>query len=148
MVADPTAQLRMLSMRARELADKGVAREMNAALRSTTVFLEAAVREAAGQQLPQSGGLARQQASQEIRTTVLMSSRDAGVRMRTLTRGSMQTDKGYVRHPVFGEWLPDQEAQKIPQATGWWTKTLTEKSPLATPLIFEVMETTLAKLAV
>lgn len=119
--------------------ERGLKRRMNSTLRAAAVPLVDAVREAAREKLPKKGGLNEQQAEQAIRVMVLSGARTAGVRIRTSTRGSMQTDKGFVRHPVFGEWKPNMPSQQIPQATGWWSYTLYRKSPEVTPLILAEM---------
>lgn len=145
-MSNASSRLRHISARLRETGQVGVRAEMNSALLEATVFLEAEVRAAAGQRLPQRGGLARQQSTQEIRRRVIPSGSSAGVRLSTATRGSMQTDKGYVRHPVFGVWLEGQKSQQIPGAAGWWSKTLEQKSPMVTPVLLKVMEATAAKI--
>jgi hypothetical protein len=140
-MATPYASQRLhaIAGRLRVEGQRGLRLEMNRTLRAGAAPLVTAVRGAARTQLPHSGGLAELEASQPIRVSVLTGARNAGVRISTRTRGSSQTDKGYVRHPVFGEWRPDMPAQQIPQAAGWWTATLTRGSPAVTPLLLAEM---------
>jgi len=51
----------------------------------------------------------------------------------------VQTNKGYVRHPVFGVWREGVESQQIPDAAGWWTDTMRKGSEAVTPLILAEM---------
>lgn len=139
MPTSASERLHAIALRLRTEGQRGLQREMNAAFRASTRPLIASVRAAARERLPKAGGLNEQQASQAIRVSVLTGSRSAGVRIRTRTRGSMQTDKGYVRHPVFGTWRPGVSSQQIPGAAGWWTDTLRQLSPAITPAILAEM---------
>lgn len=126
--------------------ERGLKLEMTRTMRASAQPLVSAVRESAREKLPKSGGLAEQQASQKIRVSVLTGARTAGVRIRTRTRGSMQTDRGYVRHPTFGdrdEWV----RQDTPGATGWWTNTLIRKSPEVTAAIVKEMNRVARRIA-
>lgn len=146
-MAQTFASQRLHGIAARLRADgqRGLRLEMTRAMRTGAQPLVLAVRQAALQKLPKSGGLAAAQAEQAIRISVLTGSRTAGVRIRTFRRGSFQTDKGYVRHPTpslmgydrsYWDWV----RQEIPEAAGWWTDTLKMGSPAVTRLILLELE--------
>lgn len=138
-MGQPAASLRLhaIATRMRVQGERGAQQEMVRDIRAATQPLIANVRGAAYVSLPKRGGLNEEQGNQRITVSVLTGARTAGVRIRTHTRGSMQTDKGYVRHPVFrtGKWAQEE----IPQATGWWSKTLARDSRAITPVIVKVM---------
>lgn len=140
MALPPASQrLHDIATRLKAEGERGLRLEMNRTIRAIAQPLVDAVRAEAREKLPKSGGLAEVQAEQAIRIAIVTGSRSAGVRIRTKTRGSMQTDKGYVRHPVFGEWRKDMPSQEIPEATGWWSATLAARSAAITPLIVKAM---------
>lgn len=129
-MADASAQLYRSAATLRASGNRALRLEMTRTLRAQAQPAVSAVRAAARRQLPQRGGLAAEQAEQAIRVSVLTGANTAGVRIRTRTRGSMQTDKGFVRHPVpnTGRWV----RQEIPQAEGWWSQTLARQAPAQT----------------
>ncbi|HWD83341.1 MAG TPA: hypothetical protein VG497_30785 [Kribbella sp.] len=140
MPVDPTsARLQRIAAELRATGQGALLNSLRAEIRAEAAPAVKAVREAALEKLPKRGGLAAEQAEQAIRVSVLASARTAGVRMRTRTRGSFQTDKGYVRHPVFGD-REDWVRQDVPQATGWWTKTLLELGPVTTARLRALIE--------
>jgi hypothetical protein len=132
-------RLHGIATRLRVEGERGQARRMNKVIRGAAGPLVSAVRAEARRRLPHEGGLDEQQASQAIRVSITTGSRSAGVRIRTRTRGSVQTNKGFVRHPVFGTWRAKMPNQQIPGAAGWWTDTMTEGSAAVTPLILAEM---------
>ena len=142
-MSQPFASTRLhgIATRLRTEGQRGLQRQMNATIRAAAQPLIAAVRAEATARLPKSGGLNLQQATQAIRVSILGGVHTAGVRIRTKTRGSMQTDKGYVRHPTFGrrENPQDWQTEEIPQARGWWSDTLAARSAAVTPLIIAEM---------
>lgn len=128
-------RLHEIATRLRAEGERGLTRRMYKNLRGAAGPMVEAVRASATEKLPKSGGLNLEQADQDIRIQVVNNSRTADVRLRTKTRGSMQTDKGYVRHPTptlmgyhrsYWDWVE----QEIPQAEGWWTDTLKKGAPL------------------
>lgn len=130
-------RLHGIATRLRAEGQRGLQRQMYGVLRGATAPLVDSVREAARERLPRSGGLNEQQADQAIRVSVTSGVRTAGVRIRTRTTASVQTNSGYVRHPVFGrrENPQDWQTQEIPGAAGWWTDTLRAGSAAITPLL-------------
>lgn len=136
--ANASAELSRIAAALREVGDRGLRLELSRGLRSTAKPLTAAVRDAALRQLPHGGGLNQQVASQRVTVSVLLSARTTAVRLKTTAPDTAQTDSGYVRHPVYGnrgKWV----TQSIPQATGWWSKTLAESAPVVTAALVAVM---------
>lgn len=144
MAVSASERLHTIAARLRAEGEVGVQREMAAALRLAVRPLIAQVRGAAYVSLPRRGGLNEEQGNQRITTSVLTGARSAGVRLRTRTRGSMQTDQGFVRHPVPSRGAPRADwrwvQQEVPQAEGWWSKTLERESPALTPALVKVMD--------
>lgn len=134
----PAASQRLHDIAARLRAEGqvGLQREMAATIRAGAQPLVAEVRGAAYVSLPKRGGLNEEQGNQKITVSVLTGPRTAGVRLRTRTPGSMQTDQGYVRHPTpSGKWVQ----QEIPLARGWWSDTLARGSRRLTPALVATM---------
>lgn len=156
MAMNASAQLHAIAAALRARGEKGMKREMTAALCAGAQPLVSAVRTSARARLPRSGGLAERVASERITVSVrTASARTAGVALRTRTHDSQATNAGYVRHPVFAQRAEGPVApgrtrvrgskdvwvlQEIPQAAGWWTDPLRAGSPAVTPLLLGVME--------
>lgn len=131
-------RLHGIATRLRVEGERGLQREMYGVFRTVAQPLKDAARSAALQKLPKSGGLAQDVADQ-VTVRVTSGARTAGVSVRTKTLGTTQTNSGYVRHPVFGAWLPNQPSQEIPGAAGWWTDALQPPSAAVTPLLIAEM---------
>ncbi len=115
-----------LSRRLRQAGQTELKREMSKALRDAGKPLIAKTREAARQELPQRGGLARHYARVPQRVQVRTGAQTAGVRI-VIPRGQRRgiTD-GRLRHPVFGH----QDRQVVQQVSGtWWDETLEREAP-------------------
>lgn len=141
MPSNASAQLHAIAAELKFRGERGMKRELTGGLRLGAQPLVSAVRGAAAVSLPRRGGLNIWEADQRITVSVLLSSsRTAGVRLKTRTRGSMQTDEGYVRHRYFGKWYPGEPSQPLPGAAGWWSETLRHGSPAVTPILLGVME--------
>lgn len=115
-------RLAAIARELRAAGEREIRLGLNRGLRAAAQPIRDEVRAAALRQLPKRGGLARAQAS-SVRVQILTGSRTAGIRLRDTRRSSFQTDEGYVRHPVFGD-REDWRREELPQAAGWWTKTL------------------------
>jgi hypothetical protein len=144
--ADASAQLHAIAAKLKITGDRGLKTELTRSLRAAAQPLVTAVKDAAVEKLPHGGGLNLQVAGQRVTVSVLTSARNAGVRMRTTAPDTYQTDHGFVRHPVFGEWLPDQPPQQIPRAAGWWSATLAASAPAVTPALVAVMQSVSAEI--
>lgn len=116
-------------------------RQMTAAMRVAAKPLVTAVKAAAEQKLPHRGGLNTRVAKARVTVSVRTGARTAGVRLYTRDTDTRATDHGYVRHPTFGRRTGpnDWHDQSIPQAEGWWSQTLADESPGATPELMAVM---------
>lgn len=138
MAQSPASQrLHAIAARLRAEGQIGVQREMAATLRAVAQPLVNEVRGAAYVSLPKRGGLNEEQGNQKITVSVLTGARTAGVRIRTRTPGSLQTDQGFVRHPTpSGKWV----RQEIPEARGWWSETLARGSRRLTPALVATMD--------
>lgn len=111
--------------------------EFLAELRKEVKPLLAATRQAAAEQLPKSGGLAARVAKSPMFGRNRLTGRAAGVRLFTSEHDTMGTDRGTVRHPVFGHdpWVVQPLAK-----SGWWSETLARKSSEVTPHLIALME--------
>ena len=142
MPENASARLAGIATRLRVVGDKGVTKEFRAALRGVAKPLVADVQAAARAQLPKSGGLNEHVARQKVTVSVPLTPRTAAVRLRQPYFDAKQTDSGYVRHPVFAQ--PNRSrvwvGQDIPQAAGWWTKTLQAAGPKVTAELIAVMK--------
>src|SRR5579875_2179823 len=139
MAVDASAQLRAIAVRLREAGDRGNLNALRKSIRASAAPLVSAVKQAASEKLPHGGGLNEQVASQRVGVSIRTGARTAGVRLTTTAPDTSQTDQGFVRHPVFGNrkvWV----RESIPQAAGWWSQTLADKSPAVTPLIVAELE--------
>lgn len=147
MPVDSSRRLSVIAAKLREAGDRELTNRTRRTLRAAAVPLKAKVRAAAIAQLPKSGGLNEQVAGQKVTVSVPLGVRVATVRLRTTAPDTKQTDSGYVRHPTFGargkgEWIH----QPIPQAAGWWSKTLKMAGPEITAALKVAMDTVAAEI--
>lgn len=133
-------RLHAISVRMKAQGMSGMHRQMARTMRGAVKPLVTAVGAAARQQLPKSGGLNELVAGRHTTVSVMTAgARTAGVRMRRARKdsASYQTDRGYVFHKTFGEEPWKQEP--LPQAAGWWSTTLAQRSPAVTPVLVAEM---------
>jgi hypothetical protein len=108
------------------------------------------VKQAAQDQLPRKGGLNQWVADGTFKTSVIFTGTYTGVRILAVAKKSSRsgttdfgTDRGEVRHPVFGHadrWV----GQKLPRS-GWFSTTLEQRAPeVAVPAIRAALEATAA----
>ena len=138
-VGSGSAQLAGLAARLKATGDKGLRVELLRGLKEGAKPLVEKVAEAARAQLPKKGGLNEQVAGQKVKVQVRTGARTAGVRLTTSAPDTSQTDKGFVRHPVFGsrkKWV----TQQIPAAKGWWSQTLADGGSDVQPELMAAME--------
>ena len=136
-----SAQLAALAARLKVTGEKGLRTQLLRGLKSGAEPLVKKVADAAREQLPHGGGLNEQVAGQKVKVQVRTGARTAGVRMTTTAPDTEMTDKGFVRHPVYGnrkKWV----TQQIPAAKGWWSQTLADGGSDVTPELLKVMEET------
>lgn len=139
--AEASAQLREVALKLKSAGAGGLRLQLLRGLKAGAAPLIPAVKDAARAQLPKSGGLNEHVANQKVTVSVRTGATTAGVRLTTKDLDTRDTDSGMVRHPVFGHrdrWVD----QSVPQATGWWSVTLAEKSPDVTPELIKVLAET------
>jgi len=107
------AQLRRLAAAVKATGDKGLGKEMSAALRKATKPIEAAIRSEAEAVMPSQGGyrgvLSK---SLKVRVSQRIGSRRAALELKTFATGTKERrdigalNKGVLRHPVYGRSRP------------------------------------------
>lgn len=112
-------------------------KELNKALRDASKPLIRQVKAAARAELPKRGGLAETVARSPIRAQVRTGATTAGVRITARGQGLRGTNRGVVRHPVFGnrEIFVEQEVNG-----GWFDDTLRAGAPTVRPHLEAAIE--------
>ena len=110
---------------------------LNKGLREAAKPLIKDVKAAALRDLPKRGGLAKQVASSPIRAQVRTGTQTAGVRITGKGQGLRGTNRGKVRHPVFGHRDRFVEQDVKP---GWFDKTLQQGAPRVRPFLEQAMQ--------
>ena len=138
--SNASVQLHAIAVHLKEAGERDLRLALTRGLKTGAAPLIPLVNDAAIRQLPKTGGLNKQVASQRITVSVRTSAKTAGVRLTTKAPDTAQTDAGYVRHPTFGRRGKGQwKTQPIPAAKGWWSKTLRKAAPVVTPALLRVM---------
>jgi hypothetical protein len=103
---------------------KGLKRELYRGLQRATKPLKAKAQQAAESSLPQSGGLNQVVAAKSKITTRILTGSSPRVSIQAKGVG-ISTDKGFVRHRVFGTdaWV----TQRV--QGGWFTQTMKDSGP-------------------
>ena len=103
------AQVRRLAAAVKATGDKGLGREMSAALRKTAKPIEVSVRREADAAMPASGGYqALLSKSLRFRASARSGTRTATLKLKTFADGTNERrdiralEKGQLRHPVYG----------------------------------------------
>lgn len=137
-------QLELLGVRLKAAGAVGLRRQLLAGIRAGAAPLVGDVREAARSILPKSGGLNNWVADSNIRVATRLSGRNVGVRIINSRSGSgsggtadFGSDKGVVRHPVFGHAGRWSTTKVTP---GWFSHTLEEKVSSVTPFVVAACE--------
>ncbi|PKQ24263.1 MAG: hypothetical protein CVT65_03850 [Actinobacteria bacterium HGW-Actinobacteria-5] len=102
-----------------ELADRKLVLSMRRDLRTLAKPVSERVLNALADAMPHGGGLSDRIKSQG-RASVLINLK-SGVRIQLSNKAGMfmgQFEKGSIRHPVFGVWLPGQKPQTVPANAG------------------------------
>jgi hypothetical protein len=147
MAGNGSRELAALAARLKAAGARDLRLQLLRGLKEGAKPLIPAVQAAARDQLPKSGGLNEQVASQKVSVSVRTGARTAGVRLTTTAPDTAQTDAGFVRHPVFGRRGKGQwRTQQIPAAVGWWSKTLANSAGEVTPELVKVMEEVAVKI--
>lgn len=125
--------------------DKILTRELNKALREIGGELIPDARAAARSGLPRHGGLNERIAGAKMRVAISASKREPGVKIVVKGTDARSSNKGLIRHPVFGKWLPNLPPQKI--RPGWFTDAMKQKAPRVRPKLAAALERTAEKIA-
>jgi hypothetical protein len=113
--------LARLSRVLKDAGEKDLQRQLTAGIRAAMEPVKEALHRSAEAKLPKRGGLAAGIAGSKMRVTRRNTGRSIGVRLRVENPDNIRRlDRGSVRHPVFGRWLPGVPAQHVP--TGWFTE--------------------------
>lgn len=115
-------------------------KELNNGLKKTARPLIPKAKAEARRRLPQRGGLARQIGRVPIRVQVRTGAQTAGVRIVVpgSAKGARSANKGFIRHPVFGNrqvWVE----QQVPP--GWFDDPLRDSAPAVRRDLLEAIET-------
>lgn len=122
--------MRVIAKRCAAVGNRGLLNATRATMRAEALPLISAAQRAALERLPKRGGLNVQVASQKWTLQALAGARTAGVRLKTAAPDTLQTDEGYVRHPIFGHRGKGQwRTQQTPNATGWASDTVDAYGP-------------------
>lgn len=121
-------------LRAAGESGKGLKKELYKGLNRATKPLKAEAQQVAARTLPQSGGLADLVARSKFRTSTRMG-RDPSVSIMARGVGAT-TDKGFVRHKVFGR--PPWVTQQV--QGGWFTETMRKGAPIVRKELSEAIE--------
>lgn len=142
--SDASRRLSVIAAKLKAEGDRGLTNRTRRALRAVGTPLKDQVRQAARDQLPKSGGLNEHVAGQRITVSVPLGLRTATVRLRMPFIDAVESNKGFIRHPVYAdaskprkEWAWVQ--QEIPNASGFWTRTLLRAAPEVTAALMTVM---------
>lgn len=114
-------------LRAEGEAGKGLRKELFRGINRATKPLKAEAKAAAARELPQAGGLAQVVARSRFTTRTRTGARSAGVSIVAKGTAVRTTNRGMVRHPVFGNkkvWVT-QDVEP-----GWFTDTMQRAAPL------------------
>ena len=115
--------------------------QLLAGIRSAAAPLLDEVRVAAREQLPKHGGLNESVAASKFAVRTRLAGPRAGVRITNTSHGGGGTNRGVIRHPVFGRARTPWVEQKDPAAAGWFDATLTHHAPQVAVALRATMET-------
>jgi hypothetical protein len=138
-------QLGDLAKRLRAEGDrgKGLKRELVKGINASTKAPRAEAKRAAKSQLPQTGGLADLVARASLRTSVRTGA-TPGVVVIAKGDAVRSTDRGWVRHPVFGNTEVWVNQVVTP---GWFTKTMRKSAPKVRGEVADAMRVVARRIA-
>lgn len=145
-------QMRVVGLRLKAAGAGGLKLALTRELKAATKPLIADVKQAARDELPKAGGLNEYVAAGRFTSSVRYTGIQIGVRIvNTAPKGSkggtrqFGSDKGTVRHPVFGH--RERKWAETHVTPGWFSGTLEKKAPLeATPRVLAALTETRAAL--
>ncbi|GAC1610346.1 MAG: hypothetical protein NVS3B26_16600 [Mycobacteriales bacterium] len=141
-----TSQLFWLAQKLKATGEVGLRTELLRGLKVAAQPLVKDVQAAARDRLPKHGGLGERVASSAVKLSV-RTGRRTGVRVTAKGRGDWGTNRGAVRHPVFGHRDRPWTETKIARP-GWFDETLHDRTPEIAPAVVGVFESIAAQLAV
>lgn len=141
-------QLLHLGRRLRDAGRGDVLKELTKELRLTVKPTIPRARAVARRTLPQRGGLAARVAKAPIRVTVRAGNTTSRVSLvvpgKKKGNASTQTDRGFVRHPVFNRMNSSGRRifvrQETPAATGWFSGTVRDEAPRVRTDLAQVLD--------
>jgi len=147
-VGSANKELALLAIRLKAAGEGGLRRELLAGLRAGVRPVIPALRAAALSELPKKGGLNEWVAASKLTVRNRLSPFTAGVQIVNQSKagssrrggsGQVQfgSDKGVVRHPVFGH--TDRKWTETKVHAGWFTDTIEQHLPQVTAEITVVM---------
>lgn len=129
--------LARLSRALKAAGEKDLQKHLSKAISDGMKPVRAALPQSA-QRLPKRGGLAARVAGSKTRIQRRNTGRAVGVRLRVDNPENItRMDKGTVRHPVFGRWLPNVKPQPVPP--GWFTEPTDAARPAFGIVVDEAM---------
>ena len=131
-------QMRELGLELRAMGEegKGFRRELLAAIRVAAAPAPAAAKAHAREILPHGGGLANLVAADRISIRSRLTGKGVGVRVVN-TRGGELLDKGFVKHPVFGNRKVKWPIQQV--RPGWFSDPMEATGPAVTTAVVGVI---------
>ena len=126
--------------------DKELRKELYAGINRATKPMRAEAKKSAERNLPRTGGLNKRVARARL-TTRRRTGKNPGISI--VAKGMDQLalmDRGYVRHPVFGN-RKRWSTQPIPDAEGWFTTPMEDGAPQARKEIVKSLDGIAKKLA-
>lgn len=142
-MASGVEQLRAIGAELKALSKpeaRGLRSELRAALKVATAPLIAEVRQSALDTLPHTGGLNEWVAKGNYTTSVVLSGRNVGIRIKGPNGHDVGVDAGSVRHPVFGTWRSGIASQ--PVQAGYFTRPLQASAPAVEAALLAVLDAT------
>lgn len=138
-----------LSKRLKEVGGTGkgsLRNEMNRALRQAAKPLPKAVKAAAREELPKSGGLNERIAKRTPSVVTRTGVKTAGIRVQDKKTDPRMSTRGRIPHPVFGRRGKPKNGGKnfvvqvFPKAMGYFDETLRDSAPQVRGDVVEVLE--------
>lgn len=139
-------QFRALARHLRDVGDKDLRKELYRGIERATKPLKQAAKESAAENLPRSGGLARDVAASRF-STRKRAGRDPGISIRATGKRVSDVralDRGRLRHPVFGNrgvWV----TQTV--RPGWFTEAIDDKAAVVREELLQVFDALTRQLA-
>ncbi len=126
-----------LSKALKAAGETGLRKELSKAVQDAARPLLPKVKQAARENLPRGGGLNERVAKKPLRVQTRTGAKTAGVRI-VGSKIDPRINQGRVYHPVFGR-PGSGVVQQIPEATGYFDKTLEGNGPAVRDAVTQVL---------